>query len=78
MSALWLWMVACSFDEERFLVDGIDRWCEQSSACSGTFEPTACVDELRSQDRTGCTYDDAAGKQCFEDLETAECLDDPL
>lgn len=78
MSSLFLWMFACAFDEERFLVEGIDLWCEQSSACSGTFEPQACVDELRSQDRTGCTYDEDAGKRCYEELETAQCFDDPL
>ena len=78
MTSMLLWLMACAFDEERFLVDGVDRWCEHSAACSGTFEPEACVDVLRSQDRTGCTYDEDAGKRCYDELETAECFDDPL
>lgn len=70
-------MLACSFSEDRFLVDGIDRWCERSAECSGTFEPASCVDVLRAQDRSGCTYDPVAGKLCFDELEAAECFDDP-
>lgn len=71
-------LMACGFSEERFLVDGYGRWCDQSSACSGTFEAQSCYDLLRSQDRSGCDYDPAAAKQCFDELETAECFDDPL
>ena len=71
-------LLACSFNEDRFLVDGIGLWCDRSAECSGTFESQSCIDVLRGQDRAGCIYDPAAGKQCFDELEEAECFDDPL
>lgn len=78
-ASLLLLVMACGgFTEERFLVDGYGRWCDQSAACSGTFESQSCYDLLRSQDRAGCTYDPEAAEQCFDALETAECFDDPL
>lgn len=78
MTLLTLLLACGGFTEERFLVDGYGRWCEQSSACSGTFEPDSCYDLLRSQDRSGCDFDPVAAEQCYDELEAAECYDDPL
>lgn len=72
------WLAACGFSEDRFLVKGIERWCEASSECSGTFETQSCIDVMRSQDRSGCDYDAEAAADCYEALETAGCDDDPL
>lgn len=69
---------ACGFSEERFLVKGLGRWCDQSAACAGTFEASTCVDVFRTTDRTGCDYDPAAARDCFQELPDAACLEDDV
>ncbi len=68
----------CGFSEDRFLVKGVDRWCELSAECAGTFEKDACIDVFRSTDREGCTYDPAAAGDCYAELPEAACIEDEL
>ena len=68
----------CSMTEERFVVDGFQLWCERSADCTGTFEVDACIDVMRSTDRSSCSFDSAAAQQCTAELEDAKCVDDPL
>lgn len=78
----WVWLgaltVGCGFSEERFLVKAVGRWCELSAQCAGTFDAQACVDVIRSTDRTGCDYDPVAGEQCWTELAEATCVEDDL
>jgi hypothetical protein len=67
-------LAACGFGEKRFEVVGIERLCEQASACAGTFDAAACVDHLRTTDRSTCDYDPAAAKACANDVEAAPCV----
>ncbi|MEZ4316631.1 MAG: hypothetical protein R3F61_03985 [Myxococcota bacterium] len=76
--ALALMAAGCGFSEERFLVKGVDRWCEQSAACAGVFDKEACIDVFRSTDRSGCTYDEEAASECYSVLPEAQCIDDDV
>lgn len=71
-------VAGCGFSEERFLVKGVGRWCDLSAQCAGTFTAEACVDVIRSTDRSGCDYDPVAGEQCFGELAAATCVEDDL
>lgn len=71
-------LAACGFSEERFEVKAVDRWCELSAACAGTFDAETCVDVIRTTDRTGCTYDPVAGRDCFDQLPDAACVEDDV
>ena len=75
---LFTLVAACGFDEERFLVNGVDLWCERSAECDGGFEKDACVDVFRTTDRSACTYDAEQGLACFQDLPEAACVEDDL
>lgn len=66
-------LVGCGWSEKKFEVVGIQRLCEQASACAGTYEVRACLDHLRGSDRSACDYDGAAAKDCARDLEEAAC-----
>jgi hypothetical protein len=68
----------CGFSEEKFLVNGVERWCEYSSECAGTFETQACIDVFRSTDRSACTYDPDAAATCWSELPDALCIDDEV
>ena len=59
-------------------MNGVDRWCERSAECAGTFEVDACVDVFRTTDRSDCTYDPEMGKACYDELQEAACIEDEL
>jgi hypothetical protein len=67
-------LIGCGFGEKRFEVVGIERICEQASACAGTYDAAACVDALRTTDRSECDYDPAAAKACANTVEEARCV----
>jgi hypothetical protein len=71
-------LAGCGFSEERFLVRGVERWCDRSAECAGTFEPDACIDAFRTTDRSDCTYDPEMGEACYDALEEAACVEDEL
>ena len=75
---LFTFVAACGFNEDRFLVKGVDRWCELSADCDGGFDKEACIDVFRSTDRSGCTYDPESAATCYEALPDAMCVEDEL
>ena len=71
----FLALAACGFGEKRFEVVGIERICEQASACAGTYDASACVDLLRTTDRSKCDYDPKAARSCADAVEEARCVE---
>lgn len=61
--------------EGRFEQKGFKRWCVQANACDEAVDVDACVETLRSTDRTDCVYDPVAGQACFDALREVTCLD---
>ena len=78
LSLTLLVLAGCDFSEERFLVKGVDRWCELSAECAGTFEKDACIDVMRLPDRSACEYDTVSAQDCYDQLPEAQCIDDDV
>lgn len=73
-TACGLVLTACGMSEPRFQVDGVDALCAEIAACTDHVEVDACVDEVRSTDRSTCDYDPSAAKDCIAELEGAACI----
>ena len=71
-----LW-VGCGWSEERLLTEGLDEWCTEATACEGGYTIDACIDHIRTVDRSLCDYDPEAARACIADLPSATCTDLP-
>ncbi len=70
-----LWLLGCAMTEDRFERRGIERWCVQAHNCDDQVDVDACVDTMRSTDRSGCVYDPEAAASCYEALIEVTCLE---
>ena len=68
-------LVSCGYSEKRFEAVAVEQLCEAAAACAGTYDAAACVDHLRTTDRSACDYDPAAAKACAGAIEGAACVD---
>jgi hypothetical protein len=68
-------LVSCGWSETKFEVVGIERLCEAASACAGTYDAATCIDLLRSTDRSACSFDPKAARDCSKEAEEAACAE---
>jgi hypothetical protein len=66
---------ACGYSEKKFQVETIPEFCSLNANCTEIIDAVACIDSLRTVDRSTCDYDPKAAKECQQLLEEATCED---
>jgi len=63
---------ACGYSEKKFLVNTTFEFCSLNEYCTESVITAACVDAIRSVDRSSCDYNPKAAKECHKALEENE------
>lgn len=78
LAALLALLIGCSSAEDRYNIVVVTELCEARAACSTRIEVTPCVDAERGADRSACTIDASAVRECRRALIDAECVPVPF